>query len=401
MFKTTEQTIISAEHLEQTDFIQDYLFNLIRVHFTTVDLYTHVDKTKDMIADKSDTLPTFLLEPDELRDYMNRFEKHSTYAPLIDIDNHLFIYYNLLKTTKRLDGDIITFSIDLPIVQPDSPSRSFYKISVMETPFQAEDRKLLLNENLPSNLMYDLDNQMFFDMKDCKQMMGVYLCSPTIYKKSPCLDNLIDYTDWYDNCKFTNYEGNQELYNIDVSLFVWTGRTPTTMECKCSDESMHDRKFKIEWNTFNIQLSDEVKILYVPLNCTCEIQGYIIPRGGRVDSSTSIRIPWEINYNISDIDFQLKLNQFNKSTLLEYFEQINTDFLNLKEEFSKSNVVLTMARWSTPFQLAHIGLFSLVMVIIMIIGIMKCCKEKKGSNLSAALRGNNIRLNVISYDDTC
>ena len=136
----------------------------------------------------------------------------------------------------------------------------------------------------------------------------------------------------------------------------------------------------------------------IPSNCSCVMKDHIIPRRGHMDSSDVIDVAWLPHYNISDTVFDFEPHLFNDSTLIDYIAGIGTDFINLKEKMAEAKQFYITTRWVRPVQLTHLGVFSFVMITMLVFICLKCYRKRRDANLRANLRGNHLSINALSLD---
>ena len=399
VFNNAEHLIQTIEDLDKVEIIQNYLFNLIQLHFSTVDLTEHIVQTEYIIADSSETLSPFLISPNELKQYMVKFGEYSNYEAVVDIDQHLFIYYNMLKVEKILDGKVLAFNIEIPIRQTGTAIKSFSKISIKKLPFQLNDKIVILDESLPTSLFYSEEDNIYFDSSDCTGMKGVTLCTPKIYKKSTCLDQIVKGELWVPHCNIKDYRIGESLEQISKDKFIRIANNKDTLKCHCSLERVTDRKLHVTLVETDYELDEKVQLINIPSNCTCKTDNYYIPRRGAVRETGEKNIIWLDNFNISNMDLNINPSGYNSSILTDYINTIKEDFIQMKNKFSKSEASNIIMKWAAPLQIVHISIFSIFLAITAIVILIKWGKKKRSTNLQAQMEGQKVTLNVINLDE--
>ena len=331
VFKTAEQAIQTEEDIESTEKVDDYLLNLIRLHFATVETHRHIENVKKVISSSNDRLSSYVLQPNELQQYLQEFETYSGYKTEVDFNKHMNVYYKMLKATKTLSDNILTHTIEIPIRAQETKARTFSRINIMKTPFHLEDRKVLLGEDFPTQIIYDTENKEFFDMKVCSEEADILLCKPQTYEKSICLNSLVENDSWQTNCSFLEFMKEEYIEKLLEDSFAYVPKKDTSMVCTCSNESIDNNRVKIVWKEETWGIKNEINIIQIPTNCDCKLDQHHIPR--RIKIQNKGKLEWHIqnNYNISDLNFELNIQLRNESDLIIYINHIRTSFENLKK----------------------------------------------------------------------
>ena len=399
VFKTAEQAIATREDLEKTELVEDYLLNLVRLHFATVDIQIHVSEVKRAISTPEGRLSSYLITPEELRQYMKSFEAYSGYMPEMDLERNAHWYYKMLKVQKELNNNVLTYRIDIPIKRRDSETNTFYKIRIRRTPFHLGQKIVKLIQDFPSEVIYNIDKKEHFNYNVCDELMGIYLCKPQIWENSKCLISLVENENWEKNCNFQELDIEEYIEKTFENNFAYMPRLQTELACSCAKEVISHNRITITWKESSYPLNKEINIIQIPTNCECRLGKHRIPRRGQVHGRTNITWHWLDQYNISDISFDIISPIKNRSELLSYIQEVKESFDELARKYTNSRYHKFIIDWAWPLQVSHISFFTVILVTLTVILCVKYKNQRRESNLRARLEGQTLNLNVINLEN--
>ena len=399
VFKTADLVVETRDDMEKDKVVNGYLASLIRTHYALVDLKEHIDKIKKAISVDNFRLSSYILEPRDLKEYIGKLKEIPGYTPVIDTDKHLHVYYTMLTVEKSLLEGVLTYKLDIPIKLGEEVEQTWIKLKLFNFPFHIQDKIVTLKDNFPKNIIYNVNDHSFFDTTACKDYLGTMICKPKVYERSKCLERIVEGEGWEQECTFEEFREPSFFGNVWADKFLYLPKQEGTLKCACSMETFTNNRMKVIWKDMTFDLPREVSLIEIPVNCTCDVQKYYIPRRGQVISGENVTWNWVDTYNISTEDFDIRMKKPNDSQLLEFIYSIKDSFEALEKKYNTSYPNNFMIKWGWPLQISHMSIFGICVCITIGYLAAVCWKRKTQDSLQARVDGETLRLNVISVEN--